>query len=166
MHLKSLSACGFRSLALVEDIPISGPTVLAGHNDGGKSAVLAALAFLLDQHVLKDEDRTYLSGAETAGGRCQETWVKGDFTLDSSERASGMPARLQIRRRAAAGGAPCWEYLGSQPADERLRGLDKLLKPALAELVQEYGLTAKGPLKEDLLATLTDHAASVRQEEG
>lgn len=166
MHLNSLSACGFRSLALVEDIPISRPTVLAGHNDGGKSAVLTALAFLLDQHVLTDEDRTYLSGAGAADGRCQETWVKGDFSLDSSERASGMPERLQIRRRAVAGGAPCWEYLGSQPADERLRGLDKLLKPALVELVHEYGLTAKGSLKEDLLVTLTDHAANVSQEEG
>ena len=69
--------------------------------------------------------------------------MKGDFTLDSSERASGMPERLQIRRRAVAGGAPGWEYLGSQPADKRLRGLDKLLKPALAELVRDYGLTAK-----------------------
>lgn len=166
MHLNSLSACGFRSLALVEDIPISGPTVLAGHNDGGKSAVLTALAFLLDRHSLTDEDRTYLSGAGATDGRCQETWVKGDFTLDSSERASGMPERLQIRRRAVAGGAPGWEYLGSQPADKRLRGLDKLLKPALAELVRDYGLTAKGPLKEDLFATLTDHAASVSQEEG
>ena len=71
MHLNSLSACGFRSLALVEDIPISGPTVLAGHNDGGKSAVLTALAFLLDHHSLTDEDRTYLSGAGATDGRCQ-----------------------------------------------------------------------------------------------
>lgn len=57
VHLNSLSACGFRSLAHVEGIPISDPTILAGHNDGGKSAVLTALAFLLDHHTLTEEDR-------------------------------------------------------------------------------------------------------------
>lgn len=166
MHLNSLSACGFRSLAHVEGIPVSGPTILAGHNDGGKSAVLTALAFLLDHHTLTEEDRTYAKGGEAGGGRCEQTWVEGHFTLDSGERASGLPERLRIRRRAAAGEGAVWECLGSQPADTRLRGLDKLLKPALTDLVRDYGLHAKGPLKEDLLATLIDHAAGMPQEEG
>ncbi|MFF7361562.1 hypothetical protein [Streptomyces sp. NPDC008125] len=58
MQLTRFSACGFRSLAHVEDIPVSSPTILTGRNDGGKSAVLTALAFLLGKHPLTDEDRT------------------------------------------------------------------------------------------------------------
>jgi AAA15 family ATPase/GTPase len=54
VHLIRFSACGFRSLTYVQDIPVSSPTILAGRNDGGKSAVLAALAFLLGEHRLTD----------------------------------------------------------------------------------------------------------------
>ncbi|WP_328545504.1 hypothetical protein [Streptomyces platensis] len=164
MHLDSLSACGFRSLTHVTDIPISSPTILAGRNDGGKSAVLTALAFLVGAYRLTEEDRTYEQGDGAKGRRCSETWVEGRFTLDAGERdSSGLPAQVSIRRRARSGDATCWEYFGSQPADSRLHGLDRLLKPALAALVAEFGLTPAGPLKEDLLAAVIDHAATLPQ---
>ncbi|MFH8574026.1 ATP-dependent nuclease [Streptomyces sp. NPDC017993] len=164
MHLDSFSACGFRSLTHVRDIPISCPTILAGRNDGGKSAVLTALAFLLGTYRLAEEDRTYEQGEGAKGLRCLETWVEGRFVLDAGEQgSSGLPARVSIRRRARSSEAACWEYFGSQPADSRLHGLGRLLKPALAALVTEFGLTPAGALKEDLLAAVADYAATLPQ---
>ncbi|MGW6958758.1 ATP-dependent nuclease [Streptomyces chartreusis] len=165
MHLIRFSACGFRSLTHVQDIPVSSPTILAGRNDGGKSAVLAALAFLLGEHRLTDEDRTYQQDEGVKGQRCAETWVEGVFLLDADEQAAGaqLPAEVRIRRRSRVGEAACWEFFGSQPADSRLQGLGRLMKKDLTELVAEFGLAPSGALKEDLLAALTAHAATVPQ---
>ncbi|MFE4960317.1 ATP-dependent endonuclease [Streptomyces sp. NPDC056653] len=164
MYLDSYSAGGFRSLTHVTGIPVSRPTVLAGRNDGGKSAVLTALSFLLGTHRLTDEDRTYVQGADAKGQRCAETWVEGEFRLDTEEQArSGLPEQVRIRRRSLMGEAACWEYFGSQPAEPRLRDLDRLLKPALAELVAEYSLSPTGNLRGDLLAALAAYAKSVPQ---
>ncbi|MFE9046248.1 ATP-dependent endonuclease [Streptomyces sp. NPDC007818] len=168
MYLDSYSARGFRSLAHVEGIPVSRPTVLAGRNDGGKSAVLAALAFLLGNHRLTDEDRTYAQSEENAKGRrCTETWVEGHFRLDAEEQSgTGLDEHVRIRRRSPLGEAACLEYFGSQPVDPKLRDLDQLLKPALASLVAEYGLSPAGTLKGSLLAELTAYARTVPQEQG
>ncbi|MFD5748896.1 ATP-dependent endonuclease [Streptomyces sp. NPDC127033] len=166
MHLDSFSASGFRSLTQVADIPVSRPTILAGRNDGGKSAVLTALSFLLGMHRLTDEDRTYLQGDGAAGRRCEETWVEGVFILGEKERAPGnLPGRLRIRRIARSGESACWEYYGQQPADSRLHGLDRLLKQPLADLVTEFGLTPASPLKDDLLAAVAAHARTAPQVE-
>ncbi|MFE7277424.1 ATP-dependent endonuclease [Streptomyces sp. NPDC057623] len=165
MHLISFSACGFRSLTYVQDIPVSSPTILAGRNDGGKSAVLAALAFLLGEHRLTDEDRTYQQDEGVKGQRCAETWVEGVFRLDTAEQAAAapLPAEVRIRRRSRVGEAACWEFFGSQPADSRLQGLGRLMKKDLTELVAEFGLVPSGTLKDDLLAALAAHAATVPQ---
>ncbi|MFF3910486.1 ATP-dependent endonuclease [Streptomyces sp. NPDC001848] len=166
MHLNRFSACGFRSLTHVTDIPLGSPTILAGRNDGGKSAVLAALAFLLGEHRLTDEDRTYEQGEGLKGQRCAETWVEGGFTLDAAEQAaSELHSELRIRRRSRAGEAACWEYYGLVPTDSRLHGLGRLLRKDLADLVREFGLTPSGTLKEDLLAALTAHAKTLPQTE-
>ncbi|WP_145501102.1 ATP-dependent endonuclease [Streptomyces sp. CFMR 7] len=164
MHLDSFSASGFRSLTEVADIPVSCPTILAGRNDGGKSAVLTALSFLLGVHRLTDEDRTYLQGDGATGRRCDQTWVEGAFTLDEAERAPAeLPGTIRIRRIARAGEPACWEYFGQQPADTRLRGLDRLLKQPLADLVAEFGLSPAGSLKEDLLAAVAAYARTAPQ---
>ncbi|AOT57238.1 MULTISPECIES: ATP-dependent nuclease [Streptomyces] len=168
MYLDSYSVRGFRSLAQVTEIPVSRPTVLAGRNDGGKSAVLTALAFLLGAHRLTDEDRTYVRDEEESSGRrCAETWVEGQFRLDADEQAdSGLGEHVRIRRRSRPGETTCLEYFGSQPTDPQLRDLHRLLKPALTKLVAEYGLSPAGNLKEDLLAKLTEHAKTVPQDQG
>lgn len=166
MHLESFSASGFRSLTQVANIPVSCPTILAGRNDGGKSAVLTALSFLLGRHRLTDEDRTYLQDDGIAGRRCGETWVEGAFTLDAAERAvADLPEQIRIRRIARAGETPCWEYYGRQPADSRLRGLDRLLKQPLADLVAEFGLSPASQLKDDLLAAVEAYARTAPQVE-
>lgn len=117
MYLDSYSARGFRSLAHVTDIPISRPTVLAGRNDGGKSAVLIALAFLLGTHRLTDEDRTYAQDEEGAKGRrCAETWVEGKFRLDAEEQLhSGLGEHVRIRRRSRLGRRPAWSTSAASP---------------------------------------------------
>ncbi|WP_217230138.1 ATP-dependent nuclease [Streptomyces anulatus] len=164
MHLDSFSASGFRSLTEVAGIPVSRPTILAGRNDGGKSAVLTALSFLLGVHRLTDEDRTYLQGDGATGRRCDQTWVEGVFTLDEAERApADLPVTIRIRRIARAGEPACWEYFGRQPADTRLRGLDRLLKQPLADLVAEFGLSPASSLKEDLLAAVAAYARTAPQ---
>ncbi|PBC69671.1 putative ATP-dependent endonuclease of OLD family [Streptomyces sp. TLI_235] len=166
MHLKDFSVSGFRSLTLVENIPVGAPTILAGHNDGGKSAVLAALDFLLGGHRLVEQDRTYdnppVPGASAASAqaRCTATWVEGHFVLDGSEQAMGFPAELRIRRRVEGDSAPVLEYWARIPADPELRDIGSLLVPALRELVEAFGLQVEGKgLKADLQAALVAYAA-------
>lgn len=164
MYLTSFTAHGFRSLEHVEDIPVSKPTILAGHNDGGKSAVLDALAFLLGKYQLADEDRTYARDAGGVGSRCEETWVEGSFRLDADEQSvSGLPPVLQVRRKAPANEAACWEYHGTQSENPSLQGLDKLNKTALNSLVKEFGLTPPGTLVDDLKTALKEFAATTHQ---
>lgn len=59
MRLDRFHVRGFRSLADVRDIPLRSPTILTGQNDGGKSATLAALGFLLNGQVPALEDHTF-----------------------------------------------------------------------------------------------------------
>jgi hypothetical protein len=166
VYLTRFSVCGFRSLAQVENIPVSSPTILAGRNDGGKSAVLTALAFLLGSHRLTDEDRTYLQTEGAAGGRCSQTWVEGVFTLDAGEQAAtALPQTARIRRIAEEGQTARWEYFGSRPADSRLHDVGRMLKGELAELVTEFSLTPAGSLKDDLVQALNAYAATAPQVE-
>lgn len=89
--------------------------------------------------------------------------MEGAFTLEAGEQAgTGLPGQVRIRRRACE--AACWEYFSQQSVDGRLRDLDRLLKPALAELVAD-GLAPAGTLRADLLAAVTAHAATVPQVE-
>ncbi|MFJ1656464.1 ATP-dependent nuclease [Streptomyces sp. NPDC088337] len=167
MYLTRFSACGFRSLARIEDIPVSSPTILAGHNDGGKSAVLTALAFLLGDHRLTDEDRTYEQAEGSAGSRrCSSTSVEGDFRLDAMEQSStGLPRTLRIRRISEEGQPAQWQYFGSRPADSRLHDMSRLLKGQLAELAAELSVSPDGPRRDDLLQALTAYAATAPQVE-
>ncbi|WP_398997595.1 TOPRIM nucleotidyl transferase/hydrolase domain-containing protein [Streptomyces sp. CBMA152] len=127
---------------------MSTPTILAGQNDGGKSAVLAALAFLVGNEQLAEDDRTY-ELAETAGGeaaapcsRCASTWIEGLFTLDAWEQEEfGLPENLRVRRSAAIGKASVLECWAPLPDDERLRDPSQLslaeVRAAAKELLPE-----------------------------
>ncbi len=163
MHLERFSVSGFRSLADVADIPISGPTILAGPNDGGKSAALSALAFLVGDYLPTEEDRTYLEGE--SGVRCPLTEVVGVFRLDEWERERlGLPAEVKVRRRVDAELSPVYEIWAALPDDEELRELHAKLVPDLKELVKRFGLRPEKPTKPFLLAAL--HAYGVEHSSG
>ncbi|UGQ10457.1 AAA family ATPase [Yinghuangia sp. ASG 101] len=162
MHLNSMSVAGFRCLGEVRGIPISGPTILAGQNDGGKSAVVHALAFLLGAYHLIDDDRTYLTvpGEAAASKRCDETWVQGEFTLDEWEQAAfNLPHELAVRRYITGDADPVWQCLLPVPNDERLRGdLSKLVVGQLKDLVNDLELSPASLKKPDLIDALSTYA--------
>ncbi|WP_247614962.1 ATP-binding protein [Streptomyces tagetis] len=174
MHLRSFTVCGFRSLKDVRDIPVSTPTILAGQNDGGKSAVLAALAFLVGSEQLADDDRTYEFGSyrdvdvddSAPLPRCSTTWVEGRFTLDSWESETfGFPAEeLRVRRRAVNGEAlilECWAPLAD---DERLRDPSKLslseVRALAKQLLPELSSIKRGDLEPALVRYGMAHAST------
>ncbi|BAD56235.1 ATP-dependent nuclease [Nocardia farcinica] len=164
MHLEKYSVRGFRSLADVTDIPIGSPTIVAGPNDGGKSAALSALAFLLDSHQLTEEDRCYLSGE--SGGRCEITEVVGDFRVDGWEQERfGLPPAIRLRRCAEADLAPRYEIWGPVPDDEELRDLNGKMVPELKALATKFGHQSAGKLtkpklQEWLLEYGREHSSS------
>ncbi len=157
---------GFRSLADVTDIPIGSPTILAGPNDGGKSAALNALAFLLNSHALTEDDRSYLSGE--SGGRCPITEVVGDFRLDTWEQEKfDLPARARLRRCAVADLAPRYEMWGPVPDDEELRDLSGKLVPELKTLASKFGNQSAAKLtKPKLLEWLVEYGREHSSGEG
>lgn len=166
MHLEKYSVRGFRSLANVTDIPIGSPTIIAGPNDGGKSAALGALAFLLGSHTLTDEDRTYVSGE--SGGRCTITEVIGEFRLDTWEQQEfGLPAQVRLRRCAEEDLRPRHEIWGPVPDDEELRDLSGKLRPELQTLAAEFGNPSAAKLtKPKLLAWLIEYGRENSSSEG
>jgi putative ATP-dependent endonuclease of OLD family len=175
VHLRSFAVSGFRSLTDVGDIPVSKPTILAGHNDGGKSAVLDALAYLVGSASLEQDDRTYLSqpspGAEDGSaptlGRCAMTVVTGTFELDPWEQETfDLPSHVRLRRWCDEDLASRLEVLGPQPDDERLRDLSAYLVPGLKKLMAELGLKAASGRRADLEAALRAYAAKHSSGEG
>ncbi|HJG50884.1 MAG TPA: ATP-binding protein, partial [Brachybacterium faecium] len=59
MKLRSIGIKGFRSIADLPSLGLGSPTVLAGKNDAGKSAIIHAIMFLLGGYTLSVSDRTY-----------------------------------------------------------------------------------------------------------
>ena len=149
MLLQSFDVQGFRSLADVRGIPLRSPTILTGHNDGGKSATLEALGFLLNSQAPKPEDRTYLQGCSAGGAdvdrRVPELVVVGEFVLSGSEQKElELPEKIRLRRRLTGAEAPMYEVLRRVPADENLRGLDVMKLADLKEVAASQGIKPVG----------------------
>ena len=113
MKLATLSIAGFRSVAQISTLHVGAPTLLAGHNDAGKSSILDAVRFLLDDMTITERDRTFESPiglplpGETAP-RVRETWAEGTFKLSDNEQSTlsiASPLRL---RRISIDGAPAF----------------------------------------------------------
>jgi hypothetical protein len=157
--LTSFSVKGFRSLLRLDGIPVSKPTILAGPNDGGKSAILAALSYLVGRCPLEDDDRTYLSSSGSLS-RCELTEVEGVFTLDEWEQEKfGLGATVRLRRSAGAdlvSHLECWLPV---PHDERLRDLSSYKVPDLRALAKELGLSPSGTRKGEIEQALREYAA-------
>jgi len=168
VKLKSVSICGFRSIRELPDLALGTPTVLAGHNDAGKSAIIHAILFLLDGYSLTESDRTYESDAdgtvstEPDGSlkRVDETYVIGTFVLDESERETFGTSTIQVRRIARNGGKATLEVMRSVPSDERLRGLEALTIPQLVDRLDTLGLDTSKANKADYLERLETAADS------
>ena len=150
VRLQNWSVTGFRSLADVDSLPISNPTILAGPNDGGKTAALTALCFLVGEHTLIDDDRTFLAGEE--GGRCASVEVVGDFTLDPWEQSTfGLPEEVRLRRVADAELNTRYEIWAALPDNEELRDLGGKLVADLKKLAKALGIGVTNPTKPRLL---------------
>jgi putative ATP-dependent endonuclease of the OLD family len=158
MKLDSISICGFRSVAGLHELRVGKPTLLTGHNDAGKSTILEAVRFLLNDYVLGNDDPTYEVVTPTAGEltpRVPETWVEGTFALSATEQTDlALSASVRIRRISRTGGASVYELYSALPDDVRLQNYDKLLAPELKELVTQLGLTSVSTKKADLLDAL------------
>ncbi|BEL01833.1 hypothetical protein Q0Z83_000240 [Actinoplanes sichuanensis] len=188
MQLESVAVSGFRSLEEVDCIPLGKPTILTGHNDGGKTATLDAIAFLLGAYTLRDADRTFSrhthgdpagdmrrtdesqdtgAAADEAGQRVAHTWVDGIFVLSPTEQSDlGLPQRVRIRRFAAQEQSPVLQILLNVPADSELRDLDSLKVADLKDLATKYDLNAeKAPSNKagwiELLQAFADKAPHV-----
>lgn len=177
MRLRSVSIAGFRSIESLRGLEIGSPTVLAGHNDAGKTAIIDAIFFLLGGYRLTPSDRTYLRQSE--GGdvvddpqdatehddvrRVHETIVEGEFELRESELEFGT-SPLRLRRVSRGGGSPILEVLKWVPADHSLRDYASLKVDVLRDRLDGLGLDTTG-LKADLLARLAEAAASAEQAE-
>lgn len=171
MHLQSVSIAGFRSIRNLPALTLGSPTVLAGHNDAGKSAIIHAILFLLDGYSLTESDRTYVSSADgtvspTSDGaieRVAETYVSGTFGLDKEEVSAFGTSPLQVRRIARSDAKPLLEVLRSVPEDTRLRDLETLTVPQLEDRLKTLGLDVTKARKADYLERLVTAAVAAPQ---
>ncbi|RKS79356.1 putative ATP-dependent endonuclease of OLD family [Actinomadura pelletieri DSM 43383] len=162
MQLESFNVQGFRSLSSVSGIPVLSPTIITGHNDGGKSATLTAAGFLLGANDATENDLTFSIAEDGSASRTEretEVCVEGTFILSDAERAElGLPAHVRIRRTFSPEVGSKLEIYREVPEDARLRELPKLRVPELKALNAEFGLDVRG-LRADLLKRLEEYAA-------
>jgi putative ATP-dependent endonuclease of OLD family len=157
--LTSFSVKGFRSLQRLDGIPVSKPTILAGPNDSGKSAILAALSYLVGQYRLEDDDRTYLPSSDSPS-RCETIEIEGEFTLDEWEQKKfGLGATVRLRRSANADSVSRLECWLPVPHDERLRDLSSHNVSELRKLAKELGVSFSGTRRADIEQALREYAA-------
>lgn len=158
MKLESVSIAGFRSIAELEELRISAPTLLTGHNDSGKSSILDAISFLLNDYSLSERDRTF-SNVAVEGvhqQRVAETAVVGLFSLsDDEQQELELPATVRIRRSSVDGGSASYQMLLVVPADERFRGHGGMTIAQLVTLL-ELSEVARPPGQKDALIAAVD----------
>lgn len=144
---------------------VDSPTILAGHNDAGKSAVLDAIAFLLDETKLTDRDRTYgPPGPDGAPTRVSETIVEGDFRIRPEEEAElGRTGTIKLRRAYREAGT-AFEMLAAVPVDERLQDIESQDVKSLRFRLSGFGLSEAG-LKPDLVARLQELVPAAAKED-
>ncbi|NKS82215.1 AAA family ATPase [Rhodococcus hoagii] len=164
-----MSIYRFRSIESLNDLRISSPTLLAGHNDAGKTAIIDALRFLLGDYAITDQDPTLALDSRADGDGVSatgllpssdaiETTVEGFFTPGSADgdlRISE-PTRL---RRVFRDGRVTLELHASVPANEGLRDIERLKVSDLREALTKLGLSSTG-LKDDLRKRLSEAVAS------
>ena len=156
MLLDKITIRGFRSIESDLTVSVGSPTILAGHNDAGKSAVMDAIAFLLDAIKLTERDRTYGEpGPDGVPSRVSETVVEGEFSLrPEEEELLGLPRRVRIRRAYRESGTAL-EILTAVAVDERLQDVAAQDVRTLKFRLSGLGLSEAGN-KPDLIARLEE----------
>lgn len=163
MLLNSVIIQGFRSIESSLEIPVGSPTILAGHNDAGKSAVIEAVAFLLDALKLSDRDRTYGDpGADGTPTRVSETSVEGVFHLRPEEQTElSLPSEVRMRRVYRESGTAL-EVLAAVPVDSNLKEISAQDVKTLKFRLGSLGLSQDG-LKAELVARLEEQATTAEK---
>jgi putative ATP-dependent endonuclease of OLD family len=138
---------------------IGSPTLLTGHNDAGKTAVLDAIRFLLNDYQLSAQDPTFDSADSydqtAARPRMPEVCVEGTFTLSEDEAAAlDQATPLILRRTSPVPGSAIYQVSTSIPDDERLQGLSSLNVSELKTRVADLGLNPTATNKPELLEAL------------
>lgn len=166
MKLRSVSIEGFRSIRHLHQLPIGSPTILAGHNDAGKTAIIDAILMLLGSHRPGKEDMTLVGDSGDPAARVEETSVIGVFDLNESEQASFGAGPISLRRRTVGGDPAVLQVKARAPMDSRLRDFDDLTIAGLRDRFDQLDLPhAELKLKSDLLKRLHEIADESPQEE-
>ncbi|MFE4308354.1 AAA family ATPase [Streptomyces sp. NPDC056891] len=145
-----MSVEGFRSLASVRNVPIRSQTVVTGQNDGGKSALLDALDFLISGKPIFEHDVSYLAVGdldedESQLPRMDQVIVTGVFHLSRREcEELGLPDSVKIRRRYVLDGSTALEIRRQVCQDEDLRNLDGERLATLKEIAAKHGVQPVG----------------------
>jgi putative ATP-dependent endonuclease of OLD family len=151
MDLEAFRASGIRCLAAIDWIPVARPTILTGPNDGGKTSLLLAIAFLLEGKGVAQSDLTYAAEGEEPAcglqeGRYAGCWAEGRFSLNGDEPTElGLDARANIRRLFGPDGATQLVVLTLAPADPKLRGLSTKRLVELQQIAADLGIKPAGP---------------------
>ena len=165
MKLRSVSIEGFRSIRILEDLPVGRPTILAGHNDAGKTAIIDAILMLLGDYRPTKEDMTLLGEVGDPTARIEETSVIGVFDLSEPERALFGEGPIQLRRRTVGGDPAILQVRALAPTDSRLRDFDDLTVAGLRDRFTLLDLPhAELKFKADLLTRLHEVADASPQE--
>ncbi|MBV7700971.1 AAA family ATPase [Streptomyces sp. TRM70350] len=154
MQICSVSVEGFRCLADIAGVPVLSQTVLTGQNEGGKTALLDALNFLLHGTALSENDLTYVGDGdlqEPAGdaaaphARVPQTVVTGSFSLSADEQLRlELPEEVHIRRRFRPEAGMFLEVRRRVCQDPQLRDLAAVKLPGLKELAAVHGVEPVG----------------------
>lgn len=165
MLLESVTISGFRSIGADLTVLVDSPTILAGHNDAGKSAVLDAIAFLLDEIKLTDRDRTYgAPGPDGTPSRVSETLVEGLFLIRPDEEEDlGRAGHVRLRRAYRDSGT-AFEVLSAVPIDDRLQDIEAQDVKSLKFRLNGFGLSESG-VKPDLVARLLELVPAAEKED-
>lgn len=157
MKLLDFDALGYRSLADVTGITLGRPAFLTGQNDGGKTATIGALRYLLRGVALATDDRTFVAGPDGETQPAAETMVTARLELSETETEQlDLPGHIDLRRASRDAVAPVLEIKMTVPEDERLRDLGDKRIVDLKEVAAALDVERDGPgnMRESWLAPL------------